>query len=214
MHILPTRGRPDICQRYFTLGKPEQPGVVLIDHDQNEMYGNLVLPDNWTVMLVPPMMGFVKKVNMAFACYPNEPWYAFTGDDCVGRTPHWDTLLAEEAKQGYIAWGNDLISGRCTHPYIHGDFCRDLGWVCHPSFKHLYVDTVWEYIATKFEIGRYMDWIITEAHHFSNGKLPFDQTAKERMEQDDARVWLQLQESRCLVPLMRKIHDRLESLCR
>lgn len=218
MHILPTRGRPELLQRYFTEGKPQESGVVIIDSDQSEMYDGIDVSttsgEPWHVIYVPPMMGFVWKVNMAFKCFPDEPWYAFGGDDLIGRTPGWDTKLAAVAAQGYVAWGDDMINGACTHPYIHGDFCRDLGWVAHPAFKHLYVDAIWEAIAHRLGVSRYMPEIKTEAHHFCNGKLPFDKTAGERMEGGDGSTWQQLIREGEIDQLVAKLAPRCESLSR
>lgn len=214
MHILPSRGRPQILQRYFDEGKPEQPGVIILDHDQMDVYAELKLPDNWSVVWAPPMTGFVAKCNLAFSLFKEEPWYAFGGDDLIGRTPHWDTELSAVAAQGYIAWGDDMFWSKCSHPYIYGDFCRDLGWVCHPAFKHLYVDAIWENIAVGLGIGRPMLHVKTEAHHFANKKLPFDQTAKERMEGMDADTYLKFVNGRGFHELYRKIHLRCESLSR
>jgi hypothetical protein len=215
MHILPTRGRPELLQRYFDEGKPSMPGVVVIDHDQDVMYSKMRLPEGWNLIYVPPMMGFVWKVNMAFKLFPNEDWYSFTGDDMVGRTPNWDVTLSNTARRGHITWGNDLINGKCTHPFIYGDFCRDLGWVAHPEFKHLYVDTIWEEIARRVGIGVPRMDIVTEAHHFCNGKLLFDQTARERMEMGDSTVWDTLNRNPKFWPQMcAKVAYRFESLNR
>jgi hypothetical protein len=135
MHILPTRGRPAILQRFFDQGRPQEDGVVIIDEDQVEMYDEVQLPPSWRRMVVASMQGFVKKCNIGFEAYPKQEWYAFGGADCVGRTPGWDTSLAQYARAGKIAWGNDLDAGRCTHPFIHGDLCRKLGGLVHPAFK-------------------------------------------------------------------------------
>ena len=215
MHILPSRGRPHLLQEYFDKGKPEQRGVVVLDTDQSGMYAGLVTPPGWRITYVNPMQGFVAKVNLAFSAFPDEPWYTLEGDDMIGRTPHWDTILAQQACAGWITWGNDLYFGKCTHPYIPGDYCRDLGWVAHPAFKHNYVDAVWERIATDLGIGRYMDQVITEARHYSNHKIPYDQTARERMEKNDGVEWVGFQcDAREYHENLRKITLRHESYCR
>lgn len=190
------------------------PGVVIIDHDQDVMYSKLRLPEGWNLIYCPPMLGFTKKCNLAFKLFPAETWYSFTGDDMVGRTPKWDVTLSNTAKRGYITWGNDLINGRCTHPFIYGDFCRDLGFVCAPQLMHLYVDTVWEDLALRNGIAVPRMDIVTEAHHFCNGKLPFDKTAGERMEGGDPGVWAMINEGGLMREWTNKIAARLESLTR
>ena len=214
MHILPTRGRPQILQRYFDEGKPAESGVVIIDSDQCRMYQDVTIPDHWDVLLVQPMQGFVAKVNLGFKYAPDEPWYSFEGDDCIGRPSGWDTKLGERAAQGYITYGDDLFNHKVTHPYICGHFCRDLGWVAHPAFKHLYVDLVWERIGEALGCLEYYPDVITEAHHFANGKLPMDQTARERMQHHDHRTWGQLSQKDFLKPILHKLDQRMESFVR
>jgi hypothetical protein len=203
MHIMPTRGRPLSLQRFFDEGKPEQKGVIIADLDQQEMYASVHAPDGWWWVWVKPMQGFVKKCNIGFEEFPTQEWYAFGGDDCVGRTPHWDSTLSTVAKAGYIAWGNDLVAGKCTQPFIPGDLVRHMGWLVHPAFKHLYVDLIWEEIARDLSIARYFPDIIQEHLHFSTGKAPRDRTSYERMERGDHAVFAKfdmesvLEKARC-----------------
>ncbi len=214
MHLLPSRGRPEILQRYFDKGNPAEPGVVVLDDDQFDMYRGVRIPTHWDVLYVTPMQGFVKKVNLGFEKYPNEPWYSFDGDDCVGRPDGWDTKLGSRAAQGYITYGDDLFNSKVTHPYIDGNFCRDLGWVAHPQFKHLYVDLIWERIGKALGVLEYYPDVITEAHHFANGKMPRDQTSYERMEQRDHATWDWVNQTAFLEPLLKKLRVRLESYSR
>lgn len=214
MHILPTRGRPEILQRYFDEGKPSESGIAVIDEDQRKLYAGIRLPRNWQPLFVTPMLGFVAKVNVAFRVRPDEPWYSFEGDDCVGCPVGWDTKLGERAAQGYITYGDDLFNHKVTHPYICGDFCRDLGWVAHPAFKHLYVDLIWEQIGNALGVLEYYPDVITEAHHFANGKLPMDQTARERMQHRDHAAWDVLNHGKYLGPIVKTLGLRLESYAR
>jgi len=179
-------------QRFFDEGQPQEPGVVIIDSDQIALYERLRIPGHWERLTVPPLLGFVAKANRAFAAHPNEAWYAWGGDDAVGRTPSWDTRLARLASAGSIAWGNDLMRGGCTHPFLPGDLCRAFGWVAHPAFKHLYIDQIWEHVARQTGIARYLPNVIQEAHHFSNNKLARDRTSYERMETADHATFLKL----------------------
>lgn len=214
IHILPTRGRPRILQRYFDEGCPREPGIVVVDTDQRDMYADVQIPNNWTALFVQPMQGFVAKVNLAFKVATNEPWYSFEGDDCVGRPNGWDTKLGERAAKGYITYGDDLFNHKVTHPYICGDFCRDIGWVAHPAFKHLYVDVIWEVIGKTLGILEYMPDMITEAHHFANGKLPMDKTARERMQHRDHGTWDIVNKAGFMKPIIEKLRLRCESYSR
>lgn len=181
MHLLPSRGRPALLQRYFDEGKPEQPGLVIVEEDQVCAYDTVRMPASWQLIVAPgTRIGYVAAANYGFYYRPDEPWYAVAGDDSIGRTPHWDTLLAEAAVPNKIVWPNDLIAGQCTQPFIGGDLCRALGWFGHPKLGHLYIDTVWGLIQQRLGTGGYMPEIVYEHLHWSVGKSVRDVTSRQR----------------------------------
>lgn len=180
MHIVPTRGRPALLQRFFDVGKPAEKGVVVIDADQWVMYADVRIPANWTRLKVPSMRGFVWKANAGFKAFPDEPWYAWGGDDCVGRTPGWDTILAAEAAKGFVSWGDDLHAHKCTHPFIGGELARAVGHVTYPRFQSQYVDYVWEQAAYITGLARPMLHIVQEAHSF----MPAEGALRPKMQAD------------------------------
>ena len=181
MHIVPTRGRPQLLRRFFEIGRPAEKGVVVIDIDQWELYADVRLPASWTRLKVPMMRGFVWKANAGFEAFPDEPWYAWGGDDCVGRTKGWDTILAAEAASSYVAWGDDLHAHKCTHPFIGGELCRALGHVAYPAFKSQYVDYVWEQAAFALGIARPRMDVIQESHSF----MPAAPGMRPKMQPDE-----------------------------
>lgn len=186
MHLLPSRGRPVQLQRFFDEGKPEQPGVVITEEDQADRYSRIAKPGSWKILVLrSPRVGFAAAANAGFAAFPNEPWYGTSGDDSVGRTPHWDTILGAAATPNKVVWPNDLFGGRCTQPFIGGDLCRALGWFSYPKFGHLYTDTLWGDIQRKLGTGGYMRHIVYEHLHWCAGKGTFDQTARERKTEGD-----------------------------
>lgn len=191
MHILPSRGRPAGLQRFFDEGKPEQPGIVVIDEDQVGLYSTVSLPAGWSRLVSKPRAGFVAAANAAFHRQPNEPWYGLASDDAVGRTARWDTLLAEAATPNRIVWPNDLIRGHCTQPFIGGELCRAVGWFMPPMFGHLYCDKVWGDIAEVIG-GRYMPEVVLEHMHFSTGKSQADSTTMQRKTRGDKETYERL----------------------
>lgn len=194
MHLLPSRGRPVELQRFFDEGQPEQPGVVITEEDQREAYSRIQMPANWTLLVLPATrVGFVKAANAGFALFPNEPWYGQSGDDSVGRTPRWDTILAQAATPNKVVWPNDLFGGRCTQPFVGGDLCRALGWFSYPKLGHLFCDTVWGDIQARLgNGGGYMPDVIYEHLHWVCGKRPMDTTDHQRKTSGDERVYRQI----------------------
>lgn len=181
MHILPSRGRPAGLQRFFDEGKPEQPGVVVLERDQLDAYAFVALPPNWKTVVVEKRGGYVASANAAFKAYSDEPWYGMVSDDCVGRTPHWDTILSSAAEPDKIVWPNDLFRGKCTFPVVGGDLCRKLGWFVHPQLWHMYCDTVWGDIQAALGTGGYMPDVVLEHMHYSLKKAKMDDTYMGRI---------------------------------
>lgn len=181
MHILPSRGRPDKLQRFFDEGKPEQPGLVVLERDQVGLYSGIRLPAGWRVIVVEDRNGYVAAANTAFRAYPDEPCYQMASDDCVGRTPHWDTQLADAAVSNKVVWPNDLFHGKCTFPCVGGDLCRAFGWFVPPTLWHMYADTFWGDVQALLGTGGYREDVVLEHMHYVNGKAEFDATYSGRM---------------------------------
>ena len=191
MIIIPSRGRPHSLARFFASSKPTERGVVLLDEDDSGQYQqHLALPPNWEV-LIGPRAGYTELVNRAFRRYPDEPWYANLGDDCLCSPPGWDTRLAALAGSDGVAYGNDMINGQraCCFPFLGGDLARRIGWLAYPAFSHLYSDTVWREIGTSLGVLRYCPDIVTEHLHWTTGKQPYDQTARERRTAGDRETY-------------------------
>ncbi len=194
MIIIPSRGRASSLLRFFQESQPHECGVVLLDDDDAASYQqHLSLPSNWEI-IVGPRAGYTALINRAFALYPDEPWYANLGDDCLCRPLGWDTYLASIAGTDCVAYGNDLINGEaaCCFPFIGGELVRSIGWLAYPLFGHLYSDTVWREIARALGGLRYCPNIVTEHLHWSTGKLPYDQTARERRTEGDREIYARL----------------------
>jgi hypothetical protein len=153
--------------------------VVLLDDDAGDV--GVTLPTNWAAV-IGPRAGYVAKLNLAFAMFPNEPWYACWGDDILCRPDGWDTYLAQAAGSDSIAYGDDGINAdrACCLPFIGGDLVRKVGWLACPYLQHLYCDTVWRDIGRALEILQYFPEIATEHQHWSVGKQEYDRTAQER----------------------------------
>ena len=174
MIFMCSRGRRESLARFFDESKPSLPGRVLIDSD-DKSYADFTLPTGWE-FIVGPRAPTQVIINRAFKEYPNEPWYGLVCDDMVFGPFGWDEVLAKAAGKHHIAWGNDGRWGPklCTSFFVGGDLVRLYGWLAHPAFGHLYVDSVWWMIAKGANLARYHPEI--RATHY-NAK---DQTYKER----------------------------------
>ncbi len=197
MIVVPSRGRFASLQRFFVESEPAEKGLVLLDSDDAQSYHGLIVPDGWQVA-IGERLGYVGLMNRAFRLFPDEPWYAYGGDDILCRPVGWDTYLAKAAGYDRIAYGDDQINGasNCCLPFIGGDLVRQVGWLGCPTLKHLYCDTIWHEIGKALGCLYYFPEIITEHCHWSTGKQPFDLTAQERQiqgDQDAYRVFMATQ---------------------
>lgn len=158
----------------------------MLDSDNASEYEHVPLPENW-IRHVGERAGYVELLNRAFAMFPEEPWYACWGDDTLCGPEGWDRTLAEAAGSTFIAYGDDFINGKdkCCLPFIGGALVRKVGWLGYPKLGHLYCDTVWHEIGKALNCLVYCDRVTTEHLHWSTGKQPYDQTAKERKKDGD-----------------------------
>lgn len=182
MLIMPSRGRPHLIPRFFSVAppQPETRGILALDDDDAPNYKGIELPKGWEFR-VAPRSYFTARVNALFAEFPSEPTYGFLMDDTVPRTDRWDVLLAERAGPWGLAWPDDCLPGkRPSALAIGGELVRALGWISCPTVKHFFTDSVWEKMAEDMGCaGRCED--IKVAHlHFSSGAVPFDRTYAER----------------------------------
>lgn len=204
MIVLPSRGRPDSLREFFVVSKPRERGVVMLDADDAKYYEGVTLPENWT-LLIGPRIGYVAMLNTALKMYPDEPWYAYGGDDVRCRPIGWDERLASVCGAHEIAYGDDLINGvsTCGLPFIGGDLVRKVGWLGLPTLNHLYCDTVWRDIGKALGVLRYCPEIVTEHLHWSTGKQPYDTTAKERKTDGDRAAYEEFMKTELRVTVQR-----------
>ncbi len=179
MWLLPTRGRPELAQRVFSIAPPTAKGAVLIDDDEIEAYSSLTLPPNWS-RLIGPRTTLAQKLNAAVDVLNAEPFYGIVNDDMLPTTPGWDTALPEAAGPWGIAWADDELNGRIGAAAFGGDLIRALGWICPPAQKHFFIDDAHEIIARELGIGRACLNIKIPHLHFTAGKAPYDKTYKNR----------------------------------
>jgi hypothetical protein len=180
MLIMPSRGRPHLIARFFSVAPPQAQGILALDDDDADNYNGISLPQNWGVR-VAPRSYFTARVNSLFSEFPNEPTYGFVMDDTVPLTEGWDVSLAEKAGPWGLAWPDDCLPGkRPSALAMGGELVRALGWISCPSIKHFYTDSVWELMAPGIGAAGRCEEIKVAHLHFSSGAAPYDKTYQER----------------------------------
>ena len=179
MWILPTRGRPDLAQRVFSLAPPTAPGVMVVDEDQVDAYSAVSLPIGWQ-RLVLPRLYLAEKLNATVERFPGAGFYGIVNDDMLPASPAWDITLPLVADRWKIAWADDELNGRIGAAAFGGDLVRALGWLAPPALKHFYIDDAHELVAHDLGIGRPMMNVKIAHLHFSTGKAAYDRTYKDR----------------------------------
>ena len=186
MILLPSRGRPQLLQRFFQVGKPSLKGIVILDEDDFHHYKKVTIPDFWDVIVLPRNC-ISYKCNKVFEMFPNEEFYGITNDDVVPETEEWDLKLLYHAGKENFAYGDDGINHRWSTSVMGGDLVRQLGWVLCPAVRHFYTDDAWE-ILKEIGLGIFLPDIKVTHYHFSNGKAPVDKTYMERGIPEEDRV--------------------------
>jgi hypothetical protein len=206
MWVLPTLGRPAICQNALNsiieVGC-STPGIVVIDGDPDPRYRDLTLPSGWRQLANPHNRGYLDTFNGAFQSYPDEPWYGLLNDDFLVRTPGWDERLVAAAGALGFSSSNDLWqsgqpapgkpSGRmCGALVFGGDMLRALGWWAPPGLFHCYADDAWELILARLGNRIYLRDVIVEhrqderddTNRHAYSKLEADRLVWERFERE------------------------------
>lgn len=102
----------------------------------------------------------------------------FLGDDHRPRTRGWDAAyLGALAELGAgVVYGDDLLQHEFvpTQCAMSASIIRALGWMAHPSLKHMYVDTLWRDMANVANRRRYLPDVVVEHLHYINGKATED----------------------------------------
>ncbi len=180
MWVLPTYDRPERAQETLnSIMKAgcHTKGIVFVDGAKNPGYNHLKLPKGWELWRNEKNRGLCNALNKVFFRFPNLAWYGFLSDDSIVRTPNWDQKLLTHVDDFAIVHSDD---GWQTHCRIHGavlfggELLRTLGWWVPLGLIHSFCDDVWETIAKKTGLHRFVPEVLVEHRHFWNGKAPLD----------------------------------------
>lgn len=188
--IVPTRGRPNrALQLLNTIVDTRQihdTNVVFsVDSDDPELdlYHAVaeMRPDMARVDVVKGgwMVAALNETAARVVLDPEVSAVGFLGDDHRPRTNGWDAsyLSALRVLGAGIVFGNDLLQFDFvpTQCAMSADIVRRLGWMCHPSLKHMYVDTLWRDMAKPVGKLVYLPDVIVEHLHYINNKSTMDE---------------------------------------
>lgn len=182
MWLLPSRGRPHLIGRVFSVvpPHPETVGMLVLDDDDAASYADVVLPHNWTRHIGPAGGGIGAIVNRVFAAFPNEDFYGVLSDDMVPLTPGWDVEMARAATPFDLIGAHQVHGNRIGAIAMGGDLARCLGWLLCPAVRHFYGDDVMELMIAECGFTGMRADIQIEHLHFSSGRAPYDATYQGR----------------------------------
>lgn len=186
MWLLPTRGRPELCQQVLDaciITGMSTPGCILVD-TRDERYPNLRHGDNWFITEQP--LDMAEAMEWCFHTFPEEKFYGWMSDDLVPRTSRWDQQLVHAADRWFMTHCNDL------HLSLHhnimigvlsgamcwgGELVREVGWWALPGVKQGGIDDAWVHLFGRlFGLKRYLDDVVVEHITYLNAKRPRDKT--------------------------------------
>lgn len=169
------------------------PAIVRLDDDDPMLQGYKDLsnwPHDWEIIIADRIpLGDI--YNSALNAMPDLEWYGFLADDVVPETFGWDRLLIKAAGSFGLAFGDDGINGetRATHFVLGGDLVRRVGYLALPGLDRTYIDTVWNDIAHKRVVSRYLPDVKMTHKHFSNRTALMDQTYRKPAKARDRALY-------------------------
>ena len=188
--LIPTRDRAHkisaLHAQWFGTTDPAVPTecVIVLDEDNAATYPRL---EGFRYVVVPcgGERGMTGPLNAAAAAVRDEyEFLGFWGDDHFPLTPGWNALMYEDLRARgplAMAYGNDLLQGEGlpTAILMDGAFVRELGYMAHPSLRHLYVDNYWLWLGRELGTIAYLPHVVIEHQHCCVGKAPTDDMYRE-----------------------------------
>lgn len=187
--IVPSRGRPEAALRLVNAVADTRQIhntrlVFAVDHsdDMAPMYKEVAAtrPDVAHVEMVQGgwMVAALNEAALRIVSSRLVEAVGFFGDDHLPRTHGWDAayLTALRKMGAGIVYGDDLLQHEFvpTQCAMSADIIRRLGWMAHPSLRHMYVDTLWRDMARPVGKLQYLPDVVIEHLHYLNNKAAMD----------------------------------------
>lgn len=176
--LVPSRGRPENIVRLMQAMEATCRGdttlIVGLDADDPRV---LEYPSG-PVYEVAHDLHFVTGWINYLARYRHRGYDALghIGDDNVPETPGWDIRILQALERTPFAFGNDLYprepGSLPCHIFMRSQVVEALGYMAPPAITHI-ADLAWREWGKACGIT-YLDDVIIEHLHWSNGKAPMD----------------------------------------
>ena len=189
MWIIPSRTRPHNIRRLVAAcleTRMTTRALLRLDNDDPLLRDYLRMETDWEIV-VDKRVSLSEVYNEVFL--RNLDWYGFLADDVLPETEEWDRLLIDAAGSDGMAYGDDGIHQSPTHFVLGGELVRDVGWLALPGLDRLYIDTVWQDIASARGVLRYLSDVKITHLHFSNRRAMRDQTYRKPTKDNDRAVY-------------------------
>lgn len=227
--LLPSRRRPHNLKRFFSalqnVGTRSQGLVLIQEEDYSSLkaqYDALYLYPGWRFVITQGNSQGEKLREQA-SLYHDAEWVGLIGDDQEPVTPNWDTKLVAGLK-GYnlITCMDDWVfytptkfgqANRMAGVLLFsGDLHRTIGYIFPPNMHHVYLDDVYEELATKVDFWDINREVTILHHHARRSPDRADDTDRIAYSGDNSYAaldhphWLWWQRNECDT-LAKKIED-------
>jgi glycosyltransferase involved in cell wall biosynthesis len=211
--LLPTRGRPDLVERFLRSvaaqsTHPELIEVILCVDDDDTRSHNIVFGKLDLKLVVGPRQT-MGAYNTDCLRHASGQITIAVNDDIVVQTKGWDDkvreLHARHPDGVYLGYGNDLFKGPklCTFPILSRKTCSLLAEPYPSIYKGAFIDVHLMDIFRRLEKRGYARTlyaadIVFEHVHYRNNLDAFDATYNDRLRFGDDQTFIGLVEARRL----------------
>lgn len=179
----PSRGRPYKSFETIRQWVDGHPGVeVIVSLDVNDQFlpdYKLAYKDTNAILITNKNRSAVDAVNNA-AKVAKGDIYVVVSDDFLPARRWGDEILRDFHGGEFVLKINDgLQRWIITLPILSREYYQKLGYVYHPNFLHMFVDTYFTHEAEVNEVIHKRNDLLFPHRHYSVAKTPKDEVSKK-----------------------------------